>query len=390
MPEAAKRVYRDIIVLFSASFAFLMGILPVMLLSKGLDVAQLGLYFAIYSFSVFFLEVPTGAFADVYGRKNAILIAFLMETIFMSGFLIFDKGPVFAVFAVFAALADSFFSGSAEAHAVDILKERKKSRYLHQLLASGKVYMFGTFLIGSAVGGYLATIDYSIPVLLCLAFAVIGSFYSFFKLREVKAKGSFAKAERSLVKKMKEAFRKSSRKLAVRMVYVIAVLFGIGTLGLFMLWQPAFVDLQGWDTSNLGFYFTLVSVCAIAGAKLSGRFRASRMTYGISLLLLWLLLALSGIFYLPLWAPVLVLAWQVVLGFVQPMENTILNRNTSSEVRATVISIKGLAYRFGFGLAGITLYMIGSFAIGQVWIATSFAFLVAAMVAFLSKARGNL
>lgn len=387
MPEAARRVYRDIIVLFSASFAFLMGILPIMLLSKGLDIAQLGLYFAIYSFSVFLLEVPTGAFADVYGRKNAILIAFLMETIFMSGFLIFEKGPVFAVFAVFAALADSFFSGSAEAHAVDILKERRKSRHLHQLLASGKIYMFGTFLIGSAAGGYLATIDYSIPVLLCLAFAVIGSFYSFFKLKEVKTGRSFAKAERSLVKKMKEAFRKSSRKTAVRMIYVIAVLFGIGTLGLFMLWQPAFADLNGWDTSNLGFYFTLVSVCAIAGAKLSGHFRANRVTYGVSLLLLWLLLALSGIFYLPFWAPVLVLAWQVVLGFVQPMENTILNRSTSSEVRATAISIKGLAYRLGFGLAGIALYMIGSFAIDQVWIATSFAFLVAAMVAFLSKAR---
>lgn len=387
MPEVARRVYRDITVLFSASFAFLIGILSIILLEKGLSIAQLGLYFAIYSLSVFLLEVPTGAFADVYGRKNAILVAFLMEVVFMSGFLLLEGGPVFVGFAIFAAFADSFFSGSAEAHAVDILKERRKLRYLHQLLASGKSYMFGTFVIGSAVGGYLATIDYSIPVFLCLAFAVIGFVYSFFKLKETSTGRSFTKAERSLVKKMKEAFRKSSGKPVVRMIYVIAVLFGIGTAGLFMLWQPAFAELNGWDVSNLGFYFTLVSVCALIGAKLSGFFRADTTAYGIALLLLWLLLALSGIFYIPLWAPLLVLLWQIALGFVQPIENTILNRNTVSEVRATVISIKGLGYRLGFGLAGLALYLIGTFSIDHVWVITSFAFLAAAAVAFLSKSR---
>jgi len=139
MPEIAKTVYRNLTILYGATFAFVAGTIAIIMLDKGLTIPQIGLYFALYSIVVFLLEVPTGAFADVYGRKNAIILSFVFQIIFWSGFLLLEKGAIFVGFAIFAAIADSFFSGSAEAHVVDILNERKQSRYIHQLLASGKV-----------------------------------------------------------------------------------------------------------------------------------------------------------------------------------------------------------------------------------------------------------
>lgn len=384
MPEAAKRIYRNLVVLFSASFAFLAGTLILILQSKGLDLPQLGLYLSVYSIAVFLLEVPTGAFADVHGRKNAILMAFLAQMVFLSGFLIFE-GPIFVAFAVVAAFADSFFSGSAEAHAVDVLNERKRSRHLHQLLASGKSYMFGTFLVGSAVGGLLALESPTYPVILCLGCAAIGFGYCLFRLEETERHKSFVKAEKDIIRKMKEAYSRSMENPQVRMIYLVSFLFGIGTAGLFMFWQPAFVELNGWDMSNAGLYFSLISICAILGARVSGRVKANRLAYGMSLLMLFALLFLAGMAFLPLWAALIVLAWESVLGFVQPIESTILNRNTDSDIRATAISIKALAYRLSFGGVGLGLFLLQDFEVDMVWMVTAAAFLAAALLVFRTR-----
>jgi predicted MFS family arabinose efflux permease len=207
----------------------------------------------------------------------------------------------------------------------------------------------------------------------CLGFA-----YAWVNLKETRRSRDFGRAEEDMVLKIKEALARSSRNSTVRMLYMTSFLFGIGTVGLFTLWQPAFAELNGWDSSNLGFFFTLISIFAIAGSKLSGFFKASFRSYGLAMVLLWLLLMLSGIYHVPFWAPLLVLLWQVALGFVQPMESALLNENTHSDVRATVISIKNLNYRLSFGLVGLLLFLIGDFSIPDLWIATSLAFLVGA------------
>jgi MFS family permease len=378
MPHAAQSIYRNITVLFTACFAFLAGNFVMLLLDKGLSLAEVGLYFSIYSIAVFLLEVPTGAFADVYGRRKAILAAFVVEIVFLAGFLIFPSGLIFAGFALLGAAADAFFSGSAEAHAVDMLKERRKARFVHQLLASGKIYMYGTLLVGASIGGFLSKIDFGIPIALSMLMGFIGLAYAWVKLKETRRRRDFGKAEEDMLQKMKEALMRSSRNRVVRMLYTTSFLFGIGAVGLFTLWQPAFAELNGWDTSNLGFFFTLISIFAIAGAKLSGFFKASFRNYGLAMVLLWLLLMLSGIYHIPFWAPLLVLLWQVALGFIQPLESTLLNKHTQSDIRATVISIKNLNWRLSFGLVSLLLYLIGSFSIADVWIATSLAFLIGA------------
>ena len=48
---------------------------PMFLLSRGLDLFQINVILAIFLISTFVFEVPTGAVADVYGRKISFLLS---------------------------------------------------------------------------------------------------------------------------------------------------------------------------------------------------------------------------------------------------------------------------------------------------------------------------
>jgi len=250
-----------------------------------------------------------------------------------------------------------------------------------------KVYLYGILLLGALIGGYVATFDHNFAIALCISASITGLLYSFFRLTEKQQRKKFRNAWLEIIDKMTDAFRISFRNKTVRIIYTVAILFGIGTGGIFAFWQPAFAELNNWNESELGFYFMLISLAVIIGAKISGYFKPSMGKYSIALFTLWLFLALAGFVHLPILAPIFILVWEVALGFVQPLESTLLNQNTKSETRATNISIKNMAYRLGFAIIGFAIYLVGDFKINEVWIVTSFAFFIAAIIVVFTKVK---
>ena len=53
--------------------------------SKFLSFTEIALLSAIGGLAVILLEVPTGAFADIFGRKTAIVISFILFSVSMFG-----------------------------------------------------------------------------------------------------------------------------------------------------------------------------------------------------------------------------------------------------------------------------------------------------------------
>ena len=92
---------------FFKNLIFFEPFLLVFLLSKGLDLIAIGFLVSIRELTVYILEVPTGLYADHFGKKRALMICFLS---YMFSFLLFFAGSSFAVFA-----AAMFFFGAGEA-----------------------------------------------------------------------------------------------------------------------------------------------------------------------------------------------------------------------------------------------------------------------------------
>ena len=341
-------------------------------------------YFAIYSVTSLVLEVPTGAFADAYGRKNAIVIGFLLQVIFLLGFILLPGGLLFAATALIVAAADSFMSGSAEAYAVDLLYERGKMDYTHKLLSSAKFWQFSIFLVGSILGGYAATFSPVYGAVLCLPFAACGLIYAYFHLKNDRKREDFGTAERNMLSKTMLSLSESVKNPAVGGIYLLSLLWGFGTFGFMVYWQPVMQDIAGWDASMMGAFFTLISIIILVGSKLSAYLKVEWKTVAILYLAMGSILAFASWIPLPLAVAALILVWELLFGLYIPMEGTIINHNTASSIRATVLSVKALFYRIGWVILGSLIAFAGLNDPRFLWLVGAAFILLGAVVAALA------
>ncbi len=358
MPDKAIQTFRNIKILAQLSWGFLAGIMTILLLEKGLDMATAGLYFSLYSIGVLLLEMPTGAFADAFGRKKTIIAGFFFYLAFSIALIFLPESRFLVFSALFAAMADSLISGSAEAHAVDMLAVRRKLSYTEKLLSSGLSSGFAVLLFSSIIGGYSATFSIDIPLFICALFALAGIVYSWQALDEKGRKTmNFDHAEKRLFHGMLSAMSESWKNRIVRSIFIFSVFFGLGVSGFFIYWQPVLAEIGGWDTDTLGFFFAIMSAAMILGSRLSGNFNASSKVLGAGgIMLAGLMFIFSGIDHFFVLA-MLIIIWEIGWGFITPMQNALLNHNTASNIRATVISIRAMLFRLGWVIFGGIVFL---------------------------------
>ena len=118
--------------LASAFFWIAMGIMAgywvLYYASLGLSFTIIGLIFIANSSAMFIFEIPTGAIADIFGRKVSVGISYLTTGIayllvFFSGTNIF----LLILFNFIAGIGWTMESGAFEAWFIDTVKHKKKS-----------------------------------------------------------------------------------------------------------------------------------------------------------------------------------------------------------------------------------------------------------------------
>src|SRR3990172_817343 len=70
-----ERTYYLISGLYNLSWAFIGPMYALFLLDRGLDLFQMSVVPAVYWLVSFLFEVPTGAFADLAGRKTSFVLS---------------------------------------------------------------------------------------------------------------------------------------------------------------------------------------------------------------------------------------------------------------------------------------------------------------------------
>ena len=91
----------------------------------GISFLQIGLLFSIREISTAILEIPTGIFADCFGRKNSMIFSFLS---YIASFIIFYFFPVFSIYIIamiFFAFGEAFRTGTHKAMILEYLKIKK-------------------------------------------------------------------------------------------------------------------------------------------------------------------------------------------------------------------------------------------------------------------------
>lgn len=130
-----------------------------------LTFAEVGFIVALgYAVSLVF-ELPTGALADLIGRKNSLSVGFFIAAV---GYLIFSFATSFAGFTtatVVFGIGMSLISGADTAFLYDTLKELNREKEFSTLFAKiGFVHRIG-LAAATFAGGYLFTLGSNVPYL---------------------------------------------------------------------------------------------------------------------------------------------------------------------------------------------------------------------------------
>lgn len=310
-------------------------------LERGFSFSQVTAAEALFLIGVMVLEVPTGAVADRYGRRVSLGLGALSLASSVTIFA-FTTSPV-VLFASFAwwAVATTLMSGADLALLFDTLKAAGREAEYERLAGRGQAIEWAGVGLATLFGGPVAAVlDIRATILFGAATCVVAAVTALL-LVEPPRMAERRDGLRGYAASMGEAFREAWSVSAVR---YLLLFFGVTVAGIetvHYLVQPYLVE----NGIEVGPLFSLLQVPlfaagmggALVAAPLERRFGAIRGLVGLSVGGLAMLagLALSPTLWLygglPLLMAVNSCAWPLVTGAV--------NRQVSSERRATVLSI---------------------------------------------------
>ena len=158
-PFAISNIRRFIAfrVLFNSRFYY--PVFTILFLDFGLSVAQFAVLNAAWAATIVLLEVPSGALADIIGRKRLLVFATSVMVVEI-GIIAFvprmNPGLIFSVFLVnriLSGVAEAAASGADEAIAYDSLKARNMESQWGRVLDHMMRYRAVGFIFAMTIGG---------------------------------------------------------------------------------------------------------------------------------------------------------------------------------------------------------------------------------------------
>lgn len=387
-PYAIKnvRLFIAFRIFFNARFYY--PVFTILFLDFGLTMAQFALLNAIWAATIVLTEVPSGAFADIMGRRKLIVWAGAIMVIEIALLCVVPRGNPGLLFGVFAlnrilsGLAEASASGADEALAYDALKEAglhaQWNRVLEMQMRLQSIAFVVAMTIGAAVydpafmqkaadwlglsivftqGGTLR-----IPLYLTLGMGVL-ALGAALKMEETGAGGDSAECgplEKCGVS-AREAFAMTFRAgrwiidTPFALVIICAGLLFDGIVRMVITLSSQYYRVIQVPEALFGLIGSAIAVLGLIVPRIAlGMTERHTPQYNLLVLTGVTLAGLVGMaFFVPLGGlvpAVILFSAMYLTGF---FVSHYLNHITDSAQRATVLSFKGLAYNLSYGLIGL-------------------------------------
>ena len=324
-------------------FHFVAPVLILFALSFGgsLTLATFIISTVIYLFMIVF-ELPSGIFADLFGRKNTVVmgvsIAFIGSLLFALGTNYWWLGSGMALIGIGASL----ISGSAEALFYDSLIAIKLQKEYKKIKGSILFSSYILIAITSIIGGAVYVVDKRLPFLLASLFAFISLIISFTftepPYKKVKHKKWFLHLKESLTYLVK------SRPLLWITLYSI-ITFDV-LLVFHRNFAPLFLEHIGLALVLFGLVFAILRIVSSVGAKLTHWFdkqfgtQRTLLISGFMIGIIFFIFSLAG-FIMGIISLVLLYFFT---GVLKPLIDDSFHTNCISSQRATILSIRSMIF----------------------------------------------
>lgn len=381
-------------ILFRISFnaRFYYPVFTILFLDFGLTVSQFVILNAVWAATIVAAEVPSGALADVIGRRRLVVSAGAIMVVEILLLCFAPRGNPDLLFAVFlinrilSGIAEAAASGADEALAYDALKlagrENDWGRVLEVQMRTRAMAYILAVIIGAAVYDpvlmqsvadfigidAVVTRDTTLrlPLFLTLIMAV-GTLATSLGMREtVRPCDRPESAPESCATSIVEALRLTLRagswilKTPFAMVVIATGLLFDGMIRMVGTLNSQYYRLIDLPEAAFGLIGAGVSMLGIFIPRLALKMtRDHTPFYNFTVMAALAMVGMAGMSY---FLPVIGLVPAVIMSSAMYLTTFFtshyLNQMADSSQRATVLSFKGLSFNLSYGLIGILYSML--------------------------------
>lgn len=369
-----RNIKIDYIYRFLSSIDISSAIWVLYLAHEGMSLVEIGLLESIHHITSLVCEIPSGALADIMGRKSTIIIGRVMSAIGAILMLFCNSFLGFAIAFVISAMSYNLNSGSEEALVYDSLKViGEEEKYLK---INGNLNFIIEVAQGIAVlvGGILSDYSFVYSYVLSSIISICALGISFgFKEPEIHEE---MKERVTIVGHFKSCFEvmRDNKKIIIIMMF-FELIFMTGTTTHF--YSQQYFSEMGYSRSLIAIIYVVASIGCAIGAKLA--YKVEKL---LKKAMLYIVPMVGGV-----WLVVLSSSKGIVsvIGFIMfsmsinilyPISSNYINKLIPSAQRATLISVQSICFSIFMIMIFPLLGFIGQFS------SLNISFIVLAIILF--------
>ena len=354
------RRYYTVWGMYSFAGGFLFGVYPIFLHSRGLNQFQINSVLATYFLVLFLTDVPTGAFADLLGRRRSFVLGAFLR---VSAFLLYFVAHHYYVFIIAESIdgiGTTFGNGAIDAWGVDALddagydgvKDRLFSR-ISQLSTIG-------FMGSAMIGAYVADVNIAWPWLLGASGYVVAGTVGAFLMHDERPRTTtvrIAAIPRQIAEKVGGGIRAGLGANTVLMLSIANAITVAAWAPYWVSWPVMFNESLAVGVWIIGWIYCGLSAARLVGAEISARLQGdeNQRAARVSMLLIAAsaMLFLAGLFGgRPAVSLAMLFIMNLFTGAMMPLVQSWFNEQLESGNRATLLSFNSTFQTMG-GAVGL-------------------------------------
>ncbi|MEA3355207.1 MAG: MFS transporter [Patescibacteria group bacterium] len=325
---------------FSSFFKSLIFVVPIWVAfeRRFLSFSQMAILQSILTAITIILELPTGALADLIGRKKTMIIGWLLRSISCFYMAFSSNFFMFLIADIGFGIADALVSGADIALIFDTFKELNREDDFIKFKARASLIFRMGLTIATFLGGYFYNSAKYLPYVLMGITGIISLIFDFFLIEPSIDSEKFSLT--SYIQQTKDGFKELFKTSYMKKLTIFYTFVGGITWSCIYYFDQPFATDIGFNTIELswlfGSIFLLSSLVVLFLTESKNILTRNRIYIGFPIIMS--LSLLPAVFANKIMAPILLFGIRIAATSRFTILDKYTNQEFKSKYRATAVS----------------------------------------------------
>lgn len=344
--QLKRNIYKNYIFILLQNLDLTRGIWMIYLASKGMSLIELGFLETIFHITSFAMEVPTGAIADLFGRRTSRIFGRIFSLISVLILLFSNSFYWFAISFIFSALSYNLESGAGDALVYDSLKEIGEENQYMRVSGNKEVFYQIAGTISFLAGGYLATKNYNAAFILTIVIGSINILHALtFKEPSIGKRKAAPEKKNIFIVQLKGSIQvlKNNTKIGILIIFV-EIIMAFCTCIFFYLQN--YLKGTGYNEAVIGLIYAIASLLSALMATQVHKIEKKIKQKGILLFIPFITIICIWGTALSQYSFIFFILLMITEGIIYVAVSDYINKMIPSENRATILSFSSMVFSF--------------------------------------------